>query len=179
MTTSEPTPEDLVRDLALCGEATPGPWRAEQDALGHWRILWPHSRNGSVARKGKVFSDEDAAFIAAAREGWPAALRRLMALEAAVRKHRDCRGDDRCHADDGELYAALPEGDTRPARETAVTLENCARYIECRQAGREYVSPQRRIEELEAEVAALKAQLAAAYDRVAAQAELLSRRAES
>jgi hypothetical protein len=174
---SEPTPEDLARDLALCQEATPGPWRAERDALGHWRILWPHSRNGSVARK--VFSEEDAAFIAAAREGWPAALRRLMALEAAVRKHRDCRGDDRCWRDDDDLYRVLPEGYTPPARDTAVELENCERYIACRLDPRVvYVSPQRRIEELEAEVAALKTQLAAAYDRVAAQPELLSRRAE-
>jgi hypothetical protein len=80
-------------------------------------------------------------------------------LRAAIRRHRDCRGDDRCHADDGELYAALPEGDTRPARDTAVTLENCARYIECRQTGREYISPQRRIEELEAEMAGLRARM--------------------
>jgi hypothetical protein len=70
-------------------------------------------------------------------------------LRAAIRKHRDYRGDNRCHLDDGELYAVLPEGDTRPAREVAVTLENCQRYIECRQKGREYVSPQVRIEELE------------------------------
>lgn len=82
---------------------------------------------------------------------------RVSELEAAIRQHRDERGDDRCHADDGRLYAVLPEGDTRPARETAVTLENCARYIECRQTGREYVSPQRRIKELEAEVARLRA----------------------
>lgn len=77
-------------------------------------------------------------------------------LLVAVRKHRDQRGDDRCHLDDGELYgelyAALPEGDTRPARDTAVTLENCQRFIACRQQGREYVSPQRRIEELEAAI---------------------------
>lgn len=73
-------------------------------------------------------------------------------LQTAIRKHRDMLGDDRCHIDDAELYAALPEGDTRPARETAVTIENCQRYIECRQQGREYVSPQRRIEELEAAI---------------------------
>lgn len=82
---------------------------------------------------------------------------RIAELEAAIRRHRDERGDDRCHADDGRLYAVLPEGDTRPEREAAVTLENCARYIECRQTGREYVSPQRRIKELEAEVARLRA----------------------
>lgn len=28
-------------------------------------------------------------------------------LAAAIRKHRDTRGDDRCHLDDGELYAVL------------------------------------------------------------------------
>lgn len=70
-------------------------------------------------------------------------------LRAAIRKHRDYRGDHRCFQDDAELYAALPEGDTRPATETAVTIENCERYIACRQGGREYVSPQDYIEELE------------------------------
>lgn len=73
-------------------------------------------------------------------------------LRTAIRKHRDYRGDDRCFQDDAELYAVLPEGDTRPACDTAVTIENCHRYIRCRQQGREYVSPQRRIEELEGEV---------------------------
>ena len=77
-------------------------------------------------------------------------------LRNAIRKHRDIRGDDRCFRDDADLYRVLPEGDTRPGRETEVTLENCYRYIKCRQGGREYVSPQRRIEELEAEVERLK-----------------------
>lgn len=80
-------------------------------------------------------------------------------LRDAIRRHRDYRGDDRCHLDDGELYDVLPEGDTRPARDTAITLENCQRYIDCRQLGREYVSPQRRIEELEADNARLRAAL--------------------
>lgn len=80
---------------------------------------------------------------------------RVKELEAAIRRHRDERGDDRCAADDGTLYAVLPEGDTRPERETLVTIENCEKYIACRQTGREYVSPQRRIEELEEVVAAL------------------------
>jgi hypothetical protein len=43
---------------------TPGPWRAEQDALGHWAILWPHSTKRAVARK--VYSEDDARLIAAA-----------------------------------------------------------------------------------------------------------------
>lgn len=56
-----------------------------------------------------------------------------------------------------DLYAYLPEGDTRPLRETLVTLENCQKYIECRQQGREYISPQRHIEELDEEIARLRA----------------------
>ena len=62
-------------------------------------------------------------------------------LRAAIRKHRDMRGDDRCYLDDAELYAVLPEGDTRPASDSAVTEENCRRFRECRQQGREYVHP--------------------------------------
>ena len=70
------------------------------------------------------------------------------ALLAAIRRHRDYRGDDRCHLDDGELYAALPEGDTRPLRDVAVSLENCKRFIRCRQQGIDYVSPELYIPEL-------------------------------
>lgn len=87
---------------------------------------------------------------------------KVAALEAGIRRHRDYRGDDRCHLDDGELYALLPEGDTRPTKDTAVTLENCRKFIECRVVGREYVSPQRRIEQLEANLAALEERLAEA-----------------
>lgn len=63
-------------------------------------------------------------------------------LQAAIRQHMDERGDDRCHLSDGILYSVLPEGDTRPARDIAVTLENCQRYITCRQQGREYIPPE-------------------------------------
>lgn len=82
----------------------------------------------------------------------------VIKLRAAIRKHRDMSGDDRCYIDDAELYSVLPEGDTRPETCTAVTIENCAKFIECRQSGREYISPQRRIEELEVEVQRLKNQ---------------------
>ncbi len=78
---------------------------------------------------------------------------------AAIRKHMNMPGDDRCFQDDHDLYMVLPEGDTRPAREVAVTLENCQRYITCRQGGREYVSPQRKIEELTNAVASLRSEL--------------------
>ena len=75
----------------------------------------------------------------------------IEALETAIRRHRDYRGDDRCYLDDRELYAVLPEGYEPPAKDTAVTLAQCERFIACRQdPATEYVSPQRRIEELEA-----------------------------
>jgi hypothetical protein len=70
-------------------------------------------------------------------------------LLAAIRKHRDQRGDDRCWRDDEELYRVLPEGYTPPARDSAVELENCKRFIACRQSpSTEYVSPEREIERL-------------------------------
>lgn len=75
---------------------------------------------------------------------------------AAIRKHMNMRGDDRCYIDDNELYAVLPEGDTRPQHEVAVTIENCQRFIDCRQQGREYISPQREIQNLKIEISLLK-----------------------
>lgn len=76
----------------------------------------------------------------------------LMDLQAAVRKHRDSylSGDDKCWQDNETLYKALPEGYTPPARDTTVEIENCRRYLaSCHDPRVEYVSPQRRIEELE------------------------------
>lgn len=86
-------------------------------------------------------------------------LKRISELEAAIRTHRDERGDDRCWMDDATLYAVLPEtvapGELPPPEEM---LENCKRFIALRYCqGEKYVSPQRRIEELEAEVARLRA----------------------
>ena len=81
-------------------------------------------------------------------------------LIKAIRKHRDQRGDDRCWRDDEELYAALPEGYTPPARDTTVELENCKRFIESRQNPKtEYVSPEREIERLRNENQRLRATL--------------------
>lgn len=78
---------------------------------------------------------------------------RIEQLEAAIRSHRDQRGDDRCWIDDETLYRVLPEGYTPPLRDSSVELALCAKYIECRHNPlTEYVSPQRRIEELEREV---------------------------
>jgi len=58
-------------------------------------------------------------------------------LLAAIRLHRDQRGDDRCHVDDATLYAVLPEGAPDPATLALpprdVFLANCARFHACRQ----------------------------------------------
>jgi hypothetical protein len=116
--------------------------------------------------------DADKHFLTEARTGWPAAIRRALAAEAragalaaAIRRHRDCRGDDRCWRDDRELYAVLPEGYAPPPHDSAVELELCRRYIASRHdPATEYVSPQRRIEELEAECDRLRQALAAARD---------------
>lgn len=86
---------------------------------------------------------------------------RVRELEDGIRKHRDQRGDDRCWLDDEELYRLLPEGYTPSVRDSSVELEMCKKYIACRHnPNTEYVSPQRRIEELEAEIAAMRLQAA-------------------
>lgn len=78
--------------------------------------------------------------------------------EAGIRAHRDQRGDDRCWRDDEDLYKLLPEGFAAPERDTAVELDNCRRFIELRQnPATQYVSPQREIERLNADVAHLLA----------------------
>jgi len=57
-------------------------------------------------------------------------------LRAAIRDHRDQKGDDRCWVDDIKLYEALPEGPvnydpTLPPED--VFLENCKRFCRSRQ----------------------------------------------
>jgi hypothetical protein len=87
-------------------------------------------------------------------------------LQDAIRSHRDARGDDRCWMDDEELYKTLPEGYTPPQRDSAVELQMCERFIRSRQhPATVYVSPQRRIEELEAELTAARQALAALRPR--------------
>lgn len=81
----------------------------------------------------------------------------IMKMRDGARSHRDQRGDDKCWMDDEVLYRLLPEGYSPPARDTAVELANCEKYI-CsrRNPATTYVSPQRRIEELESEIERLK-----------------------
>jgi hypothetical protein len=87
--------------------------------------------------------------VAARRENQACLESEVERLRAAIRKHRDYRGDDRCYLDDEELYRILPEGFTTPLRDTSVELKNCERFIACRHnPGTVYVSPQREIERL-------------------------------
>jgi len=75
----------------------------------------------------------------------------------AIRRHRDEPGPERCWLDDERLYAVLPEGYTPPERAVGLCLSDCERFLACRlNPDTEYVSPQRRIEELEGEVARLR-----------------------
>lgn len=116
-----------------------------------------------------------AAFLTAAALGWLLSYARAAAalerLRAAVRRHRDFRGDDRCWLDDEALYSNLPEGYTPPSRDSAVELENCRRFVFCRyNPATEYVSPQREVERLQEVVKSLAA-------RCHVQAEVLASRA--
>lgn len=77
--------------------------------------------------------------------------RELLKLREAIRKVRETKGDDRCWKDWEAVFALLPEGYTSPATDSTIELENCKQFIACSQDPRtKYVSPQRRIEELEA-----------------------------
>lgn len=79
--------------------------------------------------------------------------REVERLKVAIRKHRDKRGDDRCVADDYELYAVLDEPIPDHAcrlNEPAIMIEDCARYIASRHdPAKPYLSPQREIDRLE------------------------------
>lgn len=88
-------------------------------------------------------------------------------LRAAIRQHRDQRGDDRCWLDDARLYRSLgadPEdcnidGTLPPKCEF---LKSCERYWEQRQSANEKLSSEASamtVAQLEAEIARLKAEL--------------------
>lgn len=85
---------------------------------------------------------------------------RLNSIYNIIRKIRDQKGDDKCWMDYEELFKSLPEGYEAPVRDIAIELENCKWFLECaRNPKTTYVSPQRRIEELEKQVEDLKLQI--------------------
>jgi hypothetical protein len=145
---------DWQKDLELCDKATPGPWiqgdKKYQKLLGNSSMVFkPTVRGNGVNIKfisqidGRyqdkdetnnllwITAVKDAKFIAESREGWPAALRRVIELEAENERLRDMlrrieRGTESVaacpvcgkyigkisgHSDDCEL-AALLSGDS-------------------------------------------------------------------
>ncbi len=66
-----------------------------------------------------------------------AAEARIAELESAIRAHRDVKGTDRCHLDDGALYAVLRDGasadQTLPPEEAF--LSDCKRFYDLRKSG--------------------------------------------
>lgn len=65
------------------------------------------------------------------------------ALYNQIRKIRDTFGDDKCWMDWNALFAMLPEGYTPPKQDIQIQLEDCKRYLACRDAGTEYIPPPR------------------------------------
>jgi hypothetical protein len=59
----------------------------------------------------------------------------VLKLRFAIRKHRDQKGDERCHLDDDLLYEALPESNLhREKRKLPCNfLENCKAFFAKRQ----------------------------------------------
>lgn len=96
-------------------------------------------------------------------EPWEEVLQEVEKLQDAIRKHRDMRADDRCVGDDYELYQVL--GETIPQHACQlncpeIMLEDCRRFIESRHdPNKPYLSPQREIERLEAEIVRLEEEL--------------------
>lgn len=88
MTTDSTPPVDIPAALALCHEATPGPWRWQWQSPGGCRILWPHSPEDASRSVARVFCDIDAQFIAAARTLLPAALDELQAAREEIERLR-------------------------------------------------------------------------------------------
>lgn len=77
----------------------------------------------------------------------------LLNLRTKIRKIRDTQGDDKCWKDYESLFSSLPEGYTPPERDETVELELCKHFIRsCHDPNVRYVSPQRRIEELESRI---------------------------
>ena len=93
------------------------------------------------------------------------AVYKLLELRAAIRTHRDERGDDRCWIDDQTLYAILGDGNLgdNTVGDPEAMRKNCDRFIANRcQAGGGWKS----YKELEDEIAELKKRLAQAESRV-------------
>ncbi len=81
---------DLTADLALCDDATPGPWKERRGSVwaGSRKVLQrePNARGygGGDAQPHHESIVANAQFAAEARIGWPHAIERAMAAEAEL-----------------------------------------------------------------------------------------------
>ncbi len=74
---------DLKADLVLCEKATPGPWGYEHI---HGEAFSCGRRGLQYLERGTQGTSDDVIWAAAARTGWPAAIRRALAAEALLRR---------------------------------------------------------------------------------------------
>ena len=79
---------NLDADLAICNAAAPGPW-VYSEGLYVVKNVTGDSFEWDADFVAEAGAEEDAAFIAAAREGWPHAIRRAQAAEAEVDRLRE------------------------------------------------------------------------------------------
>lgn len=93
----KPSEDDLRRDLAAdllaFGRAAPGPWShsPQKGIPGHCYVAQVWDRDGETLAAIEPTDQEEgasavAAFVAAARDGWPAAVRRALFAEARVKE---------------------------------------------------------------------------------------------
>lgn len=94
------TKRNLHADLAICNAATPGPWStssltegyviAGEDKFTTVATVIEYNDDGSeYLRLGHHDCQDNQAFIAEAREGWPEAIRRALTAEAEVERLRE------------------------------------------------------------------------------------------
>jgi hypothetical protein len=90
---------DLQKDLEICNKATQGPWYWTPEEIecdpetGWWgeppSVMLPQVMGDDNGKGFVVWSNDDAEFIAQAREGWPHAIERAIKAEAEVERLTD------------------------------------------------------------------------------------------
>lgn len=129
---------DLQADLEICNNATPGPWHWTPEEIGcdagtgWWgeppSVILPQVM-GNINGKGfVVWSNDDAGFIAASREGWPHAIERALKAEAEVERLKE-----EAHQDIEWLYKEyVLEADVNLSQD-AIDLKRKLRDMVCKE----------------------------------------------
>ncbi len=151
------------------GDRPPSNWNKKEidvcQELGVSLVFLPMTKVDSSSKRIEAATDwyydksELGQQIKCLEDNLGQAEKQIQYYQHAIRQHRDSwlNGDDKCYKDNEELYKLLPEGFEIPKRDESVELELCKKYIKsCHHPDVEYVSPQRRIEELYQQVRNLK-----------------------